>query len=215
MGACTTRMAQRFVAHRKPNRNLSALPDSVPASNSEDAGKDLPKPSLAADTHFPEIYQELHALAKRWFRSQPRGHTLQPTALVHEAYIRMARQAPDKWCSRTHFFAVASIAMRQILISHDRGRRALRRGAAWERVEFDENLGVTADAPPDDLQRLSEALEVLEGLHPRQSRVVDLRFLGGLTVEETARVMGIAQRTVKLDWQIGRAWLQRRLEQEE
>lgn len=175
-------------------------------------------PTRNASDVFPQVYDQLRSLAGRWFRRQPTPHTLQPTALVHEAYLRMARQSPEKWKSETHFAAVAATAMRQILVSHARERQSLRRGGDWRRVTLMEvdgsNPSEDSTDKEVDVEPLSFALVELERLSPRQSRIVELRFLGGLTVEQTARVMGIGARTVKLDWKMARAWLLRRLKEE-
>lgn len=155
---------------------------------------------------FEMVYDELRALARSWFRHQPKHHTLQPTALVHEAFLRLADVAPERVKDRTHFLATAASAMRQILVDHARRRNAQKRGAGRSRVPLD---GVTLSNGESelDLEVLHQSLEDLERLNPRQSRIVELRFFGGLTVAETALVLGIGERTVKLDWQFARAWL--------
>ncbi len=161
--------------------------------------------SAAAKELFPLVYKKLHSLAQRWFRSQPANHTLQPTALVHEAYLRLAEKS-SRWHDRAHFLAIAAIAMRQILVSHARRRKALKRGIGWHRV----TLHDIADAPATldvDLEVLEEALQKLERLNQRQSHIVELRFFGGLTVEQVAQHLSMSPRTVTLDWRMARAWL--------
>ena len=160
----------------------------------------------AGDRLFPILYSELRRQAGRFMRRERRNHTLQPSGLVHEAYLRLAA-APDLDChDRAHFFAIAARVMRQVLVDHARRRRAAKREGC--RVSFDE-----ADAPvaPPDLLDLESALEELTRLDPRQARVVELRFFGGLDVQEAADVLGVSARTVKREWQTARAWLQHRL----
>ena len=163
----------------------------------------------AGERLFPILYGELRRQAARYMRRERRNHTLQPSGLVNEAYLRLAG-APDlDWHSRAHFFAIAARVMRQVLVDHARRKRAAKR----------EGCQVTladADAPvaPLDLIDLENALGELLVLDPRQARVVELRFFGGLDVEETADVMGLSARTVKREWQTARAWLQHRLLQE-
>lgn len=160
----------------------------------------------AIERLFPIVYQELKALAVHISRD-PR-HTLQPTALVHEAYVRLVRQ-DGSWNDRKHFFHVAAKAIRQVLIDHARRRDADKRGAAGERVTFSEAL----DSRRDDLDlvEFEDALRVLESRDERQARVVELRFIVGLSIEETADVLGVSPRTVNVDWQMARAWLRREL----
>ncbi len=152
------------------------------------------------------LYEQLHALAEQWFAGQPANHTLQPTALINEVYLRLAAEDDPPRRSRTHFFALAARVMRQVLIDHARRRAATKRGAAWGRVTLAD--AAHAQAGDDiDVIALHEAMERLEQLNPRQCRVVELRFLAGLTVDETAEVLSISPRTVKLDWRMARAWL--------
>lgn len=159
---------------------------------------------------FPVVYEELRRLAAAVLRRERPGHTLQPTALVHEAFLRLADVPQHRWRDRQHFVAVAARAMRRVLVDHARGRQALKRGVDL-RIPIDD-IDV-ASAPPGgiDLVALDEALATLASLDPRQARIVELRFFGGLTVEETALVIGASERTVKRDWQMARAWLRREL----
>ncbi|MCB9896460.1 MAG: sigma-70 family RNA polymerase sigma factor [Planctomycetes bacterium] len=162
----------------------------------------------AVDRLFPVIYGDLRALAADFFRG--RGpQTLEPTALVHEAYARLVGRDHDLdgWTGRRHFYSVAALAMRQILVDHARARGAQRRGGDRQRVVLDESdLPATLTAGVDPLE-LDEALTELARLDPRQARIAELRFLTGLSVAETADVLGVSERTVKLDWRMARAWL--------
>ncbi len=160
----------------------------------------------AADLLLPLVYEELRALAGSFFRGQRADHTLQPTALVHEAFIRLIDQTKAHFNDRAHFFAVAATAMRQILTDHARRSGAQKRGGQWQKV------GLSDVAPPAgesevDVAALDEALATLARIDERQSRVVELRFFGGLTMEEIARVIGVSKATVELDWRAARAWL--------
>lgn len=171
----------------------------------------------ATNQLFDLVYAELRALAGSFFRRQDAGHTLQPTALVHDAYLRLIGNAgsPPQWKDRAHFFAVAAKAMRQILINHARDKRRKKRGGPpgnWERITVSD---IEARCPADqhlathdiDVLALDEALAKLGQLDPRQCQIVELRFFGGLSVEETAKVLDISPRTVKSDWAMARAWL--------
>jgi RNA polymerase sigma factor (TIGR02999 family) len=159
---------------------------------------------------MPLVYDELRALAEDLFRRQPAGQTLQPTALVHEAYLRLVETSRVPCQSRAHFIAVASKAMRQILIDRARSRRSAKRGGARERITLDEAVAPAAERDVD-LLALDEALEKLSGLDERKSRVVELRFFGGLTLAETAETLGVGRTTVSEDWRLARAWVAREL----
>ena len=162
------------------------------------------------DDLLPLVYDELRRLAASYLRRERPGQTLQPTALVHEAYLRLMKDRPDRWQNRAHFCAIAAHSMRQILIERARARGAQKRGGAQPRVTLDEAL-VPGQAPSVDLVALDEALERLERLDPEQARLVELRFFGGLTIEETAEAMDISPATVKRHWTVARAWLAREL----
>ena len=164
----------------------------------------------AAERLLPLVYEEMRGLAESFFRLQPSDHTLQPTALVHEAYLRLVNQTQIQWTGRAHFYAVAARAMRQILINHAEKRRALKRGGEWRRITLDES-STSSGATAVDLLALNEALEELERLDERQCRVIELRFFGGLSVDEAASVLGLSSRSVELDWQMARAWLYNQL----
>ena len=160
---------------------------------------------------LPDVYQELRRLAAHYLRGERPGQTLQPTALVHEAYIRLLKDKPDRWQNRAHFCAIAAHSMRQILIERARARGAQKRGGARQRITLDERL-LPGGEQSIDLLALDEALERLAAIDPEQARLVELRFFGGLTVEETAAAMDISPATVKRHWTIASAWLARELE---
>src|ERR671910_2118699 len=165
----------------------------------------------SVDSLLPLVYQELRRLAASYLRRERPGQTLQPTALVHEAYLRLMKDRPDRWQNRAHFCAIAAHSMRQILIERARARGAQKRGGAQPRVTLDEAL-VAGASPSIDLVALDQALERLEAIDPEQARLVELRFFGGLTIEETAQAMNISPATVKRHWTIAKAWLTRELE---
>ncbi len=160
----------------------------------------------AAPRLFAAVYAELRAVAASYFRRQPADHTLQPTALVHEAFIRLVDQTQVEWHSRAHFLAIAAQAMRQILADHARRRASDKRGGALCRVTLAEAVTPIADAPPELLD-LEAALHKLAALDPRQSKIVELRYFGGLSVEEVAHVLGVSKSTVESEWRMARAWI--------
>jgi len=158
----------------------------------------------------PLVYDELRRLASRYLRNERPDHTLQSTDLVHEAYLRLVDQQNVRWQSRAHFFGIAAQMIRRILVDHARRRQAAKRGAGPVKLALDE--AVVASEPRDfDLVALDEALENLAKLDPQQSRVVELRFFAGLSIEETAEVLKISSATVKRDWTTAKAWLFRDL----
>jgi len=172
----------------------------------------LRKGDLSAQEQLiPLVYKELRALAGRYMRHERPGHTLQPTALVHEAYIRLTGIHDINWQNRAHFFAVAAQLMRRILIDRARAQQAHKRGGDYAGITLDEAL-VAAPADSERLLALDEALNRLAKLDPRQARIVELRFFAGLTEEETAQVLEVSPRTVKRDWRVAKAWLYRQLE---
>jgi RNA polymerase sigma-70 factor (ECF subfamily) len=160
----------------------------------------------AGERLFPIVHGELRRQAARYMRRERRDHSLEPSGLVNEAYLKLAASAGVDWHSRAHFFAIAARIMRQVLVDHARRRRAAKREGC--RVTLSD---VDAPVAPLELMDLDEALKELAALDPQQARVVELRFFGGLGVEETAAVVGLSERTVKREWQTARAWLQRRL----
>jgi RNA polymerase sigma factor (TIGR02999 family) len=165
----------------------------------------------SVDSLLPIVYEELRRLAASYIRRERPGQTLQPTALVHEAYMRLMKDKPGRWQNRAHFCAIAAHSMRQILIERARARGAQKRGGARHRVTLDDAL-VAGGERSIDLVALDEALERLAALDPEQARLVELRFFGGLTVEETAEAMKISPATVKRHWALASAWLARELE---
>jgi RNA polymerase sigma factor (TIGR02999 family) len=152
------------------------------------------------------VYHELHRIAQRRLRGERSDHTLQPTALVNEAYIRLLGSAERDWQNRAQFFGFAAQVMRHILVDYARNHRAAKRGAGAHKVSLDEVMAVSSDRT-DEILRLDEALEKLAQWDERQSRIVELRVLVGLTDEEIAEALGISVRTVKRDWSVARAWL--------
>jgi RNA polymerase sigma factor (TIGR02999 family) len=164
----------------------------------------------AADKLLPLVYDEFRALA-RHYRA---NHTLQPTALVHEAYMKLVDQTRVDWQGRSHFFAVAAQAMRRILVDHARARQRDKRGGGRARVVLDEAVALSPQKD-EDVLALDEALERLAKLDARQAKVVELRFFGGMNVEEVAAALGVSKRTVEGDWTFARAWLSRELRSEE
>lgn len=168
---------------------------------------------LAAEALIPLIYAELHDIAERQMRHERGDHTLQPTALVNEAFLRLAGNHDADWKNRQHFLSLAAQAMRRILVDHARRRNAQKRGGRQDKLELNDALRLSSDDEHDamDLESLDESLEQLAALDPRQAKVVELRFFGGLSVEETAEVLEISTATVKRDWAFARAWLKRAL----
>lgn len=165
----------------------------------------------ALDDLMPVIYEDLRRMAAGYMSREPAGHPLQPTALVSEAYLRLMDQRRVKWQNRAHFFGVAAGMMRRILVDHARLRRAERRGGQWERVTLS-GVDLAADEPQQiDVLALHDALERLASFDPRQQRIVELRYFGGLTIEETAEVVGVSDATVVREWTIAKAWLRAQL----
>ena len=158
----------------------------------------------------PLVYEELRKQAARYLRRERQGHTLQTTALIHEAYIRLVDAQDVRWQGRAHFFAIAANLMRRILVDHARRRNADKRGGAQVLLPLDEALAV-ADEMDVDLLEIDEALDRLAAIDAQQARVVELRFFSGLSVEEAAAVLGISAKTVKRDWAVARAWLRREI----
>ena len=164
----------------------------------------------AADRLLPLVYDELKRIATGYMREERRDHSLQPTAVVHEAYLRLVDVNKVDWKTRSHFLAMAARTMRRVLVGHARGRGAAKRGGRLQRIELGDPEGDGVSAMIDVLA-LENALEELAALDERQARVIELRFFGGLTLDETARLCGVSRDTVKLDWRMARAWLNRRL----
>jgi RNA polymerase sigma factor (TIGR02999 family) len=159
---------------------------------------------------MPLVYNELHKLARHHLAAERPDHTLQPTALVHEAYVRLVGQTRIHWKGRVQFFGVASQLMRRILVDYARSRSAAKRGGSARTLSLDDI--VVSDEQAVELVALDAALEALGVEDPQQSRIVELRFFGGLTIEQTAEVLGISPATVKRDWNVAKAWLHREIE---
>jgi RNA polymerase sigma-70 factor, ECF subfamily len=164
----------------------------------------------ALDKLMPLVYAELHRLAKRYMGRENAGHTLQTSALVNEAYMRLVDAHGVRWQNRAHFFAVSAQIMRRILVDFARARQNLKRGGGARQVTLDEGLVVSPERGAD-LLALDEALEKLASLNPRQSKVVELRYFGGLNEEEIAEALSVSPRSVRHDWSLARVWLYREL----
>jgi RNA polymerase sigma factor (TIGR02999 family) len=160
----------------------------------------------ALDELYPLVYDELHRLARRYMSRERKGHTLQTTALINEAYVRLVDQRNVQWANRSHFFAISAQIMRRILIDHARRHAYAKRGGGAQQVSLDETAAIALDNLSEFL-RLDEALQSLAELDPRRSRVVELRYFGGLNNEEIAGVLKISENTVIRDWNMARAWL--------
>jgi RNA polymerase sigma factor (TIGR02999 family) len=168
----------------------------------------------ALDQLMPLVYTELRQLAHRYMRRERLGHTMQTTALIHEAYLRLVDQTQVPWENQAHFFGIAARLMRQILIEHARSHTRAKCGGGADTLSLDE-AALVSQARAAELLVLNDALERLAAVDPRKSRVVELRFFGGLSVEETARVLNIAPNTVLRDWRLAKAWLHREISHEQ
>ncbi len=169
----------------------------------------------AVEALLPAVYQELKRLAQAYMRRENSQHTLQATALVHEAYLKLIDQHSVQWKNRAHFFGVAAQIMRRILVDHARSKHADKRGGKDVRVAFDEAMHAKKSESVDaDLLALDAALERLAAIDPRQAQVVELRYFGGLSIEETAEVLKTSPATVKRDWTMAKAWLHREVKSE-
>jgi RNA polymerase sigma factor (TIGR02999 family) len=169
----------------------------------------------AIEDLLPLVYAELRAIADRYMRRERKGHTLQPTALTHEAYLRLVGGNRIEWQSRAHFLAIAAQAMRRILIEHARARRRKKRGGGLKRTSLSAVGAAAPGTPQIDVLALNDALERLSSLDERKGRVVELLYFGGLTAEEVGEVLCITGRTVERDWRYARLWLLRELSGEE
>ena len=167
----------------------------------------------SAEELLPIVYDELRRLARAMYRKGHRDRTLQPTALVHEAFLRLVNQKEVCWNGRTHFFAIGAKMMRRLLIDDARGHGRVKRGGEWQRVTFEaaELKAFAQELSPEDVLSLDRALDRLAVLHERQARVVELRFFGGLDVAEAAEALGVSKRTAEVDWAHAKAWLRREL----
>jgi RNA polymerase sigma factor (TIGR02999 family) len=162
--------------------------------------------TAAADALFPLVYDELRRIAHRQLQAERPGHTLATTGLVHEAYLRLVDQTRARWVNRAQFLAVASRVMRRILVDYARHVRADKRGGRWERLDLDD-VQIPVRERADELVALDDALQRLTALSPRLARVVECRFFGGMTEEETALALGVTDRTVRRDWVKAKGWL--------
>ena len=169
------------------------------------------------DELMPQVYDELRRLAANYLRHERPGQTLQATALVHEAFLRLSKEKNQPWKNRTHFLAIAALSMRQILVQRARARHAEKRGGGAEKITLDESV-MRGDRPERggeaggvDVLALDTALEKLAALDPQQAKIVELRYFGGLTVEEVAEALDISPATVKRHWTVARAWLHKEL----
>ena len=166
----------------------------------------------ALDRLIPLVYHELHRLAHRYMGRERSVHTLQSTALVHEAYERLIHLKDMSWQNRAHFFAVSAQVMRRILVDYARSRRYRKRGGEWRQIPLNEAVAVFRDRRTD-IVALDDALQALARIDPRKSRMVEMRFFGGLSIKETAGVLGVSEDTVLRDWRLAKAWLLRELSQ--
>ena len=164
----------------------------------------------ALERLVPLVYRDLRRLARRYLRSEPPGHTLQSTALVHEAYLRLIDQRNTHWQNRAHFFGISAQLIRRILVDHARARKAGKRGGNAAKIQIDDSVAAH-ESQGLDLVVLDDCLKTLSGIDPQQARVIELRYFAGLTVEETAEVMHVSPTTVKREWRLARAWLHREI----
>jgi RNA polymerase sigma factor (TIGR02999 family) len=184
------------------------MPDVTQLLSDASEGK-----SRAAETLLPLVYEQLHSLADHYLHRERAGHTLQPTALVHEAYMKLVDQTRVNWQGTTHFRAVAAQAMQRVLIDHARGKNRQKRGGDWRRITLHDAFTLT-DQSEVDAELLHNAMEKMHQIDERQARVVELRIYGGLSSAETAHVLEVSERTVDRDWKMGLAWLRRELAQQ-
>ena len=182
-----------------------------PNTSDDRTGKGGQTDSKTVSQIMPAIYDELRRLARHYLRRERPGQSLQATALVNEAYIRLKKDKQQPWQDRNHFFAIAANSMRHILVERARARNAAKRGGSQIRITLDEGVAV-GGAPSLDLLALDEALTRLAMMDPEQARLVELRFFAGLSIEESAEAMGVSPATVKRSWNIAKAWLKRELQ---
>src|SRR5437867_984404 len=168
--------------------------------------------SAALDRLMPIVYDELRKVAARYLRRERQDHTLQPTALVNEAYLRLVDQKQVQWQNRAHFMGVAAQMMRRILVDHARNHKRVKRGGGAQKVSLDDAV-VVAEDRTEDLVELDDALNALAAFDERKSRVVEMRYFGGLSVEETAEVLKVSEITVARDWKLAKAWLYTHIEE--
>jgi RNA polymerase sigma factor (TIGR02999 family) len=216
IGGVDTTTADASFFRMRDGASVAAAPEGdvtelLRACGAEDAARDR-----ALAQVLPAVYAELRALAAAHLRRESKAHTLQPTALVHEAFVKLVGQRALAWENRAHFYAVAARIMRRILADHARQKRRTKRTAQSSAVSFDEEAHGSASPARDDekvrFDDLDEALRELEALDARQARIVELRYYAGMSVEEVARALSISPATVKREWAVARAWLFNRLE---
>ena len=167
----------------------------------------------ARDKLMPLVYDELHRLAHQYMKRESPGHTLQTSALVNEAFVKLVDQTDVRWQNRSHFFAIAAQLMRRILVDHARSRQTAKRGGGARPVSFDDALMVS-DERSAEVVAVHEALERLAGFDSRKAQIVELRFFGGLSIDETAKVLGVSPGTVMRDWTLAKAWLHKEISAE-
>jgi RNA polymerase sigma factor (TIGR02999 family) len=168
----------------------------------------------ALDALTPRVYDELRRMARRYMQNERAGRTIQATALVNEVYLRLVDVTGTCWQDRVHFFAVSANIMRRLLVDQARSRGSAKRGGAGHRVNLDDAPEVAAPGRDREIVALDDALKILAEIDPRKARVIELRFFGGLSVEETAEVVGISPQSVMRDWKLAKAWLQREMKKE-
>ena len=200
-------------------RSTEVRPRMLPSHMSHEADELLAAVSDGDKSHLPQlvelVYNDLRRLAQHYMQQERVGHTLQPTALVHEAFIKLVNQQHVDWHSRSHFFAIGAQAMRRILVTHAKRKGRVKRGGRRLQLSLDEALTISSEND-EDILALDDAIEKLTTIDPQQARIVELRFFGGMSVEETAAAMGLSKRTVEREWTGVRAWLRRELiEQDE
>jgi len=192
------------------------VPDGAPRLPAEPPAQLLERATAgdeqAASRLIPLVYDELRRLAASYLRRERKGQTLQATALVHEAYVRLIGPGDRPWTSRTHFLAIAARSMRQVLVDRARRRAAVKRGGAPQRLTLDDAMLAVSSGDAVDLVALDDALSKLEALDPMHARIVELRYFGGLTVEETAAAVDLSPATVKRHWSLARAFLKKALD---
>ena len=189
------------MADRRTTRASRIIAD-LP-SNDQEAARQL----------FPVLYDSFHDLAARYLASEKPGHTFSPTALVHEAYLKLIEQSRVNWRGKTHFFAVGAQIMRRVLVDHARQRQRMKRGGGRIRIELNEQVALSPQRAAD-LLAVDEALEKLARVDPRQAAIVELRFFAGMSVAEVAEVLRVSKRTIESEWTAIRAWLRRELSQQ-
>ena len=205
-----------------PQAEPTAGPAATPVSGTDAGAADVTGllvawsegDSAALDALLPVVYAELRRQARRALRREEPGHTLQPTALVHEAYLKLVDQRPSRWQGRSQFYGVAARCMRQVLVDAARTRHAAKRGGGARPItlsDVDELVVAPAEAAGDDVLALDEALTRLAALDPEQARLVELRYFAGLTLDDTAATLGVSPATVSREWTVARRWLRREL----